>query len=49
MRRAGVVQRERQDERMPDPLCVNTVANPFGGLNSLLKVPPPETGKGSDR
>ncbi|MGH7970061.1 MAG: glycogen-binding domain-containing protein [Limisphaerales bacterium] len=27
------------DEWIPDPLCSDRVPNPFGGMNSVLKVP----------
>lgn len=35
------------NEWVPDPLCPETVANPFGGKNSVVKVLPPVTKNGS--
>lgn len=35
------------DEWISDPLCPDSVPNPFGGMNSVLKVPPPATRNGS--
>ncbi len=35
------------NEWILDPLCTEIVSNTCGGINSVLKVPPPVTGNGS--